>query len=145
VVWISLYAAPTWSDLAQGLQRLDEGDAAGFLVATHKLGGPPATEYSNVLEGQFANNCLDTDNPDDPARYREIARQADERTPYFGSLWTYQALPCAFWPAEDADRYTGPWDAETSAPILLISRLYDPATPHSSAVAAARRWRTRGC
>ena len=137
VVWISLYAAPTWSDLAQGLQRLEEGDAAGFLVATHTLGGPPAAAYANVLEGQFANNCLDTDNPDDPARYREIARRADERTPYFGSLWTYQALPCAFWPGEDADRYTGPWDAETSAPILLLSRLYDPATPHSSAVAAA--------
>jgi pimeloyl-ACP methyl ester carboxylesterase len=136
-VWISLYAAPTWSDLAQGLQRLDEGDAAGFLVATHRLGGPPATAYSNVLEGQFANNCLDTANPDDPEVYRDLARRADERTPYFGSLWVYQALPCAFWPGADADRYTGPWDAETSAPILLISRLFDPATPHSSAVAAA--------
>jgi pimeloyl-ACP methyl ester carboxylesterase len=135
-VWVALYSAPTWSRLAQGLQALEEGDAAGFLVATKTLGGPPPTAYVNSLEGQFANNCLDTDNPDDPALYREMARSAEQRTPHFGTLYTYQAMPCAFWPAEDADRYTGPWDAETSAPILLISRLYDPATPHGGAVAA---------
>jgi pimeloyl-ACP methyl ester carboxylesterase len=133
----ALYAAPKWSGLAQGLQRLEEGDAAGFLVATGTLGGPPPTVYPNSIEGQYANNCLDTDNPDDPAHYPEIARQAEERTAYFGTLWTYMAMSCAFWPAEDADRYTGPWDAETSVPILLISRVYDPATPHGGAVLAA--------
>jgi pimeloyl-ACP methyl ester carboxylesterase len=136
-VFIKLYAAPTWSGLAQGLQRLEEGDAAGFLVATGTLGAPPPTVYPNSLEGQYANNCLDTDNPHDPARYPEMARQAEARTPYFGTLWTYMAMSCAFWPAEATDRYAGPWDAETSAPILLISRVYDPATPHGGAVAAA--------
>jgi pimeloyl-ACP methyl ester carboxylesterase len=134
----ALYAAPKWAGLAQGLQRLEEGDAAGFLVATGTLGGPPPTAYFNSVEGQYANNCLDTDNPDDPARYPEMARQAEARTPYFGTLWTYMAMPCAFWPAKDADRYMGPWDAETSAPLLLISRLYDPATPHGGAVKAAK-------
>ena len=137
VVWNTLYASPTWAGLARGLERLEEGDAAGFLVATGAIGGPPAAAYANTVEGQFANNCLDTANPADPALYPELARRAEERTPYFGTLWTYTSLPCAFWPATDADRYTGPWNAETSAPILLISRLYDPATPHSSAVAAA--------
>ena len=39
----SLYAAPLWSGLGQGLQRLEEGDAVGFLEATHSLGGPPPT------------------------------------------------------------------------------------------------------
>jgi pimeloyl-ACP methyl ester carboxylesterase len=137
VLFNALYAAPKWSALAQGLQRLEQGDAAGFLVATGTLGAPLPTVYPNSLEGQYANNCLDTDNPGDPALYPEMARQAEERTPYFGTLWTYMAAPCAFWPAEDTDRYTGPWDAETSAPILLISRLYDPATPHGGAMMAA--------
>ena len=134
----ALYAAPKWAGLAQGLQRLEEGDAAGFLVATGALGGPPTLVYINTLEGQYANNCLDTDNLADPARYPAMARQAEARTPYFGTLWTYMSLPCAFWPAKDADRYTGPWDAKTSAPLLLISRLYDPATPHGGAVTAAK-------
>lgn len=136
-LWQALYAAPKWSALAQGLQRLEEGNAAGFLVAMGIVGGPPPAMYNNIFEGQYANNCLDTDNPADPALYPEMARQAEARTPHFGALWTYQGMPCAFWPAEDADRYTGPWDAETSAPILLISRLYDPATPHGGAVLAA--------
>ena len=137
LLWQTLYHADAWPIMAGALQRLEDGDAVGFLVATGAIGRPPSPAYLNEPEGRPGNNCLDTDNPDDPALYPEMARRAEERSPYFGALWTYLALPCAFWPAEDADRYTGPWDAETSAPILLISRVYDPATPHSGAVAAA--------
>ena len=137
MMWQTLYTAKAWPIMADGLQRLEDGDAAGFLVATGAIGRPPSPVYLNEPEGRPGNNCLDTDNPDDPALYPEMARRAEERSPYFGPLWTYLALPCAFWPAEDTDRYTGPWDAETSAPILLISRVYDPATPHGGAVAAA--------
>jgi len=93
-------------------------------------------QYLNTNEAQWAINCVDTDNPSDPARYLEMVVSAEERNPYFGALWTYQGLPCAFWPAADDDRYEGPWDAETSATILLISRVLDPATPHSGAIAA---------
>jgi hypothetical protein len=67
-----------------------------------------------------------------------MARLADERSPYFGAAWAYLSQPCLFWPADDADRYSGPWDAETSETILLVSRIYDPATPHTSAIAASR-------
>ncbi|MGH2616892.1 MAG: alpha/beta hydrolase, partial [Thermomicrobiales bacterium] len=137
LMWQTLYHADAWQIMAGALQRLEDGDTAGFLVATGAIGGPPSPVYLNEPEGRPAINCLDTDNPHDPALYPEMARRAEERSPYFGALWTYLALPCAFWPAEDADRYTGPWDAETSAPILLISRVYDPATPHGGAIAAA--------
>src|SRR4051794_40702670 len=67
-----------------------------------------------------------------------MVQRAEERTPYFGAAWAYIVQPCIFWPAEDADRYTGPWNVPTSATILLISRVYDPATPHTGAVAASR-------
>ena len=39
-----------WLGLAQGLQRLAEGDAVGFLEATHNLGGPLPTEYHNAQD-----------------------------------------------------------------------------------------------
>jgi pimeloyl-ACP methyl ester carboxylesterase len=133
----ALYAAPTWSGTAQGLQRLEEGDAAGFLEATHNLPGPLPTEYVNTQEATPASNCVDADNPDDPTQFEQMARAAEERTPYFGALWAYLAQPCLFWPAQDANRYTGPWNVPTSATILLISRIYDPATPHTGAVAAS--------
>jgi pimeloyl-ACP methyl ester carboxylesterase len=133
-----LYQPPTWPIVAQALQHLDEGDTVGFLTALEAFGQPPPTEYRNPFEARPASNCVDTDNPADPARYLALARAAEERTPYFGALWTYVSLPCAFWPAQDADRYRGPWDAPTSVPLLLLSRRFDPATPHGGAVAAAQ-------
>ncbi|GAA3543107.1 hypothetical protein GCM10022222_28490 [Amycolatopsis ultiminotia] len=60
------------------------------------------------------------------------ARRADEIGRGFGSFWTYLSLACANWP--DPDRYTGPWDRETAAPVLVIgNRQGDPATPHDDA------------
>ena len=136
VVWNGLYSAPARANMAQALQHLHDGSAAGFLTTMNLLGGPLPPQYLNTNEVQWAINCVDTDNQGDPARYLDMAASAEERNPYFGALWTYQGLPCAFWPAQDEDRYQGPWDAETSATILLISRVLDPATPHSGAVAA---------
>ena len=134
----ALYAAPMWSDLARGLQRLEEGDAVGFLEATHSLGGPSPTDYANSREATPASNCVDADSPRDPERFQEMVRLAEERTPYLGAAWAYIVQPCLYWPAQDDDRYEGPWDVPTSATILLISRVYDPATPHSGAVAASQ-------
>jgi hypothetical protein len=135
----ALYAAPLWSGLlAQGLQRLAEGDAVGFLEATHNIGGPLPTEYHNTQEATPASNCVDADSPQDPDQFQEMVQRAEERTPYFGAAWAYIVQPCLLWTAEDADRYTEPWDMPTSATILLISRVYDPATPHSGAVAASQ-------
>lgn len=137
LVWNTLYLTPSWGTLADGLHHLAEGNVAGFIAAMPGLlGSALPTDYVNTFEAQWAINCVDTDNPGDPAQYQAIAHSADERSPYFGSLWLYQSLPCAFWPAQDGDRYVGPWDAETSATILIISRVFDPATAHGGAIAA---------
>jgi pimeloyl-ACP methyl ester carboxylesterase len=51
-------------------------------------------------------------------------------------LWA----PCASnWPASSNDRYTGPWNASTQTPILLINNRYDPATGYGNAQAAEKR------
>jgi hypothetical protein len=50
-------------------------------------------------------------------------------------LWA----PCASWPAQSANRYTGPWNARTANPILVIGTRYDPNTAYAAAVAAASR------
>jgi hypothetical protein len=46
---------------------------------------------------------------------------------------------CASWPTRSADRYTGPWNASTRNPILVIGTRFDPQTPFRSARKAARR------
>jgi pimeloyl-ACP methyl ester carboxylesterase len=53
------------------------------------------------------------------------------------SWWRW--APCASWPARSSDRYTGPWDATTKNPILVIGTRHDPNTPFSNARRAARR------
>jgi hypothetical protein len=55
--------------------------------------------------------------------------------PFVG--WTGWA-PCASWPVRDADRYTGPWNATTRNPILVIGTRFDPATPYANARRVAR-------
>jgi pimeloyl-ACP methyl ester carboxylesterase len=53
-------------------------------------------------------------------------------------LWWLWA-PCASWRARSADRYTGPWNATTKNPILVLSNRYDPRTAYANARRAARR------
>ena len=36
------------------------------------------------------------------------------------------------WPARAADRYTGPWNAHTKNPILVIGTTFDPASPNAN-------------
>jgi hypothetical protein len=81
---------------------------------------------------------VDADSPREPEQFQAMVRRAEKRTPYFGATWAYIVEPCLFWPARDDDRYAGPWDAPTSATILIISRVYDPATPHTGALAASQ-------
>jgi hypothetical protein len=50
-------------------------------------------------------------------------------------VWTWGTSACVFWPAVDEDRYTGPYTAVTSTPLLVASTTFDPATPYSGALA----------
>ena len=75
--------------------------------------------------------------PTDPAVYSRAARDADRSEPDFGRIAVFSTIPCAFWQGHDADRYTGPWNRRTSAPILVLNTSNDPATPLQGAYAGA--------
>lgn len=139
IVWTTLYTDPDWPILAKALQHLAVGDIEGFFMSIHgAIGTLMPTEYVNSNEARLALNCVNADNPGDPAQYEAMARSVRERTPYFGEIWLNLSLPCAFWPAQDEDRYEGPWNADTGATILIISRVFDPATSHGGAIAAEK-------
>ncbi|MGI8780294.1 MAG: alpha/beta hydrolase [Solirubrobacteraceae bacterium] len=83
------------------------------------------------IESTWAVLCTDSSNPANPWAWPRYARRADREAHPFGSPWVYLSLPCATWPASDADRYTGPWNRPTSHPLLLVgNQLGDPATPY---------------
>ncbi len=89
--------------------------------------------YPNFVESPPAVVCTDGNNPSDYDVWRAEGAAADAAYGYFGRIWTWSSTPCAQWPFEDADRYVGPWDAETSNDVLVVGNLYDPATRYEGA------------
>jgi hypothetical protein len=93
-------------------------------------------QYPNFLEGFPAVACADGDNPDSYAVWSAAAKDAGEHFGYFGPLWTWVSSICAQWPGADTDRYTGPFNDPTQAPVLVVGNLFDPATRYEGAVTA---------
>jgi pimeloyl-ACP methyl ester carboxylesterase len=139
----ALYAPPVWPDLAMVLHELDTfvnppRAAAALRKLRVGLGLQPGDEYEQLLEGFAGVICSDADTPDDAAAWSEAARAADRRNPYFGRPWAWTDSICEPWPGADADRYTGPFDLETSSRVLVIGNRNDPATRYQGAVSTSR-------
>ena len=45
---------------------------------------------------------------------------------------------CASWPTRSADPYTGPWDASTKNPVLVMGIRFDPNTAFANARRSSR-------
>jgi pimeloyl-ACP methyl ester carboxylesterase len=126
----------SWPDLAKGLEDAANGD--GSTLKQVALGSPPA---KGGAPPPVAIGCADS-----PARrpLRAWPKVIDRLTgtswgiggPVLGWwLWS----PCAAWPTHSAERYTGPWDATTENPVLVIGTRYDPNTAFANAEVTARR------
>ncbi|NJP34122.1 alpha/beta hydrolase [Micromonospora thermarum] len=96
--------------------------------------------YNNGLETFLGVDCTDGNHPKDAGSWPARAAKADKRDPYFGRLWTWGTSPCArdTWTVRDEDRFTGPFNRKTSAPVLVVGNYWDPATNYQGAVAAAK-------
>jgi pimeloyl-ACP methyl ester carboxylesterase len=137
----ALYSSEVWPDLAAFLADLEaEVNPAGAAAALQRLGHRVTgrdEQYWQVYEGFSGVACSDSDNPDDESAWAKVARRADEKWPYFGRIWNWGSSICASWPGVDKDRYTGPWDQRTAAPVLVVGSRYDPATRYQDAVSTA--------
>jgi pimeloyl-ACP methyl ester carboxylesterase len=138
----SLYDSFSFPFLAEILALIEAsasplaiGQAFNRLVAANglisKRGFP---RYPNFVEAFPAVACEDSNNPTDYAVWSQQGALADATIGYFGRIWTWASSPCAVWPLPDADRYVGPFNHETSNPVLVIGNLYDPATRYEGAV-----------
>jgi pimeloyl-ACP methyl ester carboxylesterase len=140
----ALYAPFIWPELAGFLRDLEkEASQAAvekrLVTIRTKLGlaAPEQQQYPNYVEGFPGVLCSDGYNPDSLG-YRIAADKAAKNKGYFGRIWNWAASVCAVWPRTDVpDRYTGPWNAQTPNPVLVVGNRFDPATPHSGAVAAS--------
>ena len=145
---VAALSNPTnYPQLAELLQQLfDTGTAAPELVNDITGIEPPPPDVNtsgadsylkNREEAYYTIQCSDSTVPTDLAIYSRAAAAADELTPDFGRISVFDTLACAFWQGRDGDRYTGPWNRRTSAPILVLNTRNDPATPLEGAFAGA--------
>lgn len=126
----------TWPTTAAILQKLYETkntNNAEVVATAHE------SYQTNPHEAYNAIQCLDSDEPTKTSLYSELGASQDKKVPGFGRLVTFNMMPCAAWPAEDADRYTGPWNAKFAHELLVINTTHDPATPHTGAKMATKQ------
>ncbi|MGH3995007.1 MAG: alpha/beta fold hydrolase, partial [Pseudonocardiaceae bacterium] len=135
---ISMYDTFFWPILAAGLAQAEAGDGSLLLDFIRHFIAPPDV-YSNGQEVWSAVFCTDGTFPRDARVWPTLVRLSELVAPTFSRYWWYTTLSCATWPGHAPDRYAGPWDRPTAAPILMVNTLADPATPYAGAVRAQRR------
>ena len=133
-----LYEPHTWPEFAAKLNAAANRDASALETDARAVQAPQVMHATTTTS---AISCADG-----PARLPSSAWPlAIGRFTDVGKLagpvqgWRLWA-PCASnWPAHATDRYTGPWNAKTKTPILLIGTRYDPATSYRNAQVAKGR------
>ncbi|MGR4065041.1 MAG: alpha/beta hydrolase, partial [Vulcanimicrobiaceae bacterium] len=138
VLWIRLGSPAEWPGLAVELDKADRGDGSALERTAHDTKG----FLLSALDSAVPLQCADKPFPPSPGpqAWPGVIGALSEASFISGPVngWLLWA-PCASWPAQSADRYTGPWNAQTTNPILVIGTRYDPNTAYAAAVAAASR------
>jgi len=93
-------------------------------------------DYDNGFDAYFGNQCADTQYPGTFVEFRliDVYARVGSR---FGPYWWWFNNGCADWPVAP-DRYTGPWTARTSAPVLVVGNFFDGVTDYRGAQASAK-------
>jgi len=122
-----------WTDYAEQLNAAVEGDVSD-LATVAQLSRTPAA-FAEATKSA-AISCLDGAAARPVSDWPTVIGDLTAESTMSGEIqgWWLWA-PCASdWPVSSEDRYGGPWDAVTEAPILLIGTRYDPNTGYQNAV-----------
>jgi pimeloyl-ACP methyl ester carboxylesterase len=118
-----------------------DGDAAALqrrLAGAEPGDGAP---YVNAYEAIFGVMCADGRFPARVAQWPAAVAVREKVAPYFGGGplgWKDATCASSTWTARDEDRYTGPFNRRTAAPVLVVGSLWDPSTNYSGAVSTSR-------
>lgn len=93
-------------------------------------------DFTNPYEAFIAIACVDFWSFRGEQHFRQTLAGATVAAPHFGELFSYNALPCVFWPGAER-RVPRVYTAAGADPILVIDGLRDPATPYEWSVALA--------
>jgi len=146
-VFSSLTNSSGWPLLANALNEIhatlsdgseDAANRAGeaFAALTAAMGGASGSGDLAHAAQQFAVMCSDSINPDNHVSWSLAGDISDKNIGVFGRITAWQSSPCAVWQGNDLDRYLGPFNHNTSKPILLVANRFDPLTPYEGALQA---------
>lgn len=129
VIWPGLYYPIAWSELDRALTLAEQGNGSILLAFTDLLYERRQDgSYSNAIDANISNFCLDHPVPTDVAAYDALGPKFAAASPLFGPAYQYSNLQCAFWPIKPTGK-VGPITSQGSPPILLAAGTHDPATP----------------
>ncbi|KAM0721053.1 hypothetical protein Q7P37_003339 [Cladosporium fusiforme] len=105
-----------------------------FMGAIHRS-ACASDNWENPLattqDAQVAIACSDGNDQSyvDRASFQAFAKDLAAQSPSSGSIWSTIRLNCIHYTLPAVHRFTGPWRAKTSHPLLLIGNTADPVTP----------------
>jgi len=93
----------------------------------------PVAQFYDPIAGdaQTAIACSDADDQSYFSRseFEVFAQELAEQSPTVGSYLSMMRMHCVHYTLPAVHRYTGPWRANTSHPLLFIGNTADPVTP----------------
>jgi pimeloyl-ACP methyl ester carboxylesterase len=121
-----------WPQLARQLDQAAKGNGSRLATSARRAYGVFRSSLNG--DGFSAMWCADSPAHQNarawPTVIRRLSAVSRTRGPLFG--W-FAWAPCASWPTHSADPYTGPWNASTKNPILVMGIDHDPNTTFANA------------
>jgi pimeloyl-ACP methyl ester carboxylesterase len=113
-----------------------QGDASAAETIAR---GDAAEPFHRSFEQNTALVCADSPARQNARQWPQVVHRLEGVSRIGGPVMGWLEAACAAWPTRSADRYTGPWNAPTANPILLIGTRFDPTTPLANAQVTERR------
>lgn len=129
-LFLRIRSPDQWPQLANDIRAAERSNGSALEISAQTLRSASGYEQ---LEAPIAIACADSPAQNPPQAWPQVTSRLTTISFIYGPLssWWLWA-PCASWPVASPNRYTGPWDASTKTPVLLISTRYDPNTPFAN-------------
>jgi pimeloyl-ACP methyl ester carboxylesterase len=126
-----------WPKLADELAEAARGNGSAIAQLAQNAG----PLISSSLNSAVGLQCADKPVPPKlgPSDWPQVLGTLTKASVYNGPFldWLLWA-PCSAWTVPAVHRYTGPWDATTPNPVLVIGTRYDPRTNYQASVTVSK-------
>jgi pimeloyl-ACP methyl ester carboxylesterase len=138
LIFTSLYAPilvfPAMAFTLLAIEQRDNASLAPLVWALHPSScatSDPQFDYATAADAQIAIACSDGDDQSymDREAFRAFAKELATASPTGGSLWSVIRMNCIHHGTPAIHRFTGPFKAKTSHPLLFVGNTADPVTP----------------